>query len=56
MAGTDGMRRDPVRTGDTLRTIADRFGISVRQLRNANDLGDPPTLEPGDVILVPLPG
>lgn len=53
--GPDGMRRYRVRQGDTLRTIADRFGISVRQLRNANDLGDPPRLEPGDVILVPVP-
>ena len=54
--GPDGLRRYRVRPGDTLRTIAERFGISVRQLRSVNDLGDPPRLEPGDIILVPQPG
>jgi nucleoid-associated protein YgaU len=49
----DGSRRYRVREGDTLRTIADRFGITVRQLRQANDLGDPPRLEPGDVLRIP---
>jgi len=54
--GPDGLRRYRVRAGDTLRTIAERFGISVRELRSANVLGDPPRLQPGDVILVPPPG
>lgn len=54
--GADGLRRYRVRPGDTLRTIADRFGISVRQLRAVNELGDPPRLEPGDVVLVPPGG
>lgn len=54
--GPDGFRRYRVRAGDTLRTIADRFGITVRELRNANELGDPPRLEPGDLILVPVGG
>lgn len=51
--GPDGMRRYRVRADDTLRTIADRFGVSVRQLRQVNDLGDPPRLEVGEVILIP---
>jgi hypothetical protein len=51
--GADGMRRYRVREGDTLRTIADRFGVSVRQLRLANDLGEPPRLEEGVVIVIP---
>lgn len=54
-AAADGFRRYRVRPGDTLRTIAERFGVSVRQLRAVNDLGDPPRLQPGDIILVPLP-
>jgi LysM repeat protein len=54
--GPDGFRRYRVRDGDTLRTIADRFGISVRELRAANDLGDPPQLQPGVVIQVPAGG
>lgn len=49
----DGSRRYRVREGDTLRTIADRFGVSVRQLRLANDLGEPPRLEEGAVIVIP---
>lgn len=52
-AGPDGLRRYRVREADTLRTIADRFGVSVRQLRLANDLGDPPRLEAGMVIVIP---
>jgi hypothetical protein len=49
----DGFRRYRVREGDTLRTIADRFGVSVRQLRQVNELGDPPHLAAGDVIVIP---
>jgi hypothetical protein len=52
--GPDGMRHYTVRDGDTLRTIADRFGVTVRELRRVNDLGDPPTLTTGDVILIPV--
>lgn len=52
-AGPDGVRRYRVREADTLRTIADRFGVSVRQLRLANDLGDPPRLEAGMIIVIP---
>lgn len=51
--GLDGDRRYRVREGDTLRTIADRFDVSVRQLRLANDLGEPPRLDPGEVIVIP---
>jgi hypothetical protein len=52
---SDGVRRYRVRAGDTLRTIADRFGVSVRQIRAINDLGDPPRLQPDVVILIPPP-
>jgi hypothetical protein len=51
--GVDGLKRYRVREGDTLRTIADRFGVSVRQLRLANDLGEPPKLQVGVIIVIP---
>lgn len=51
--GEDGLQRYRVREGDTLRTIADRFDVSVRQLRLANDLGEPPRLEAGMIIIIP---
>ena len=54
--GPDGLRRYRVRDGDTLRTIADRFGTTVRELRATNDLGNPPLVAPGDIILVPAQG
>jgi LysM repeat protein len=44
-----------VREGDTLRSIAERFGITVRELRAANTLGDPPVLTPGMVLVIPSP-
>lgn len=52
--GPDGMRHYTVRDGDTLRTIADRFGVTVRELRTVNDLGDPPTLTTGQEIVIPV--
>lgn len=54
--GPDGLLRYRVRDGDTLRTIADRYNVSVRDIRAVNDLGDPPTLTTGQVILIPLVG
>ena len=44
-----------VQEGDTLRSIAERFGVTVRQLRDANDFGQPPVLTPGDEINIPSP-
>jgi hypothetical protein len=49
----DGMRRYRVRQGDTLRSIADRFGITVRQLRAVNSLDEQARIEPGTILLVP---
>jgi LysM repeat protein len=46
-------QRYRVKEGDTLRSIADQFGVTIRELRAINDLGTPPTIEPGQVIRIP---
>lgn len=48
-----GTTQYTVRDGDTLRTIARRFGTTVAQLRELNELGQPPRIAPGQVIFVP---
>jgi LysM repeat protein len=48
-------RRYVIREGDTLRLIARRFDISVKRLRDANNLGQPPVLPPpGRAIRIPV--
>lgn len=42
-----------VRPGDTLWGIAQSYGISVSQLVNSNDIGDPDLIYPGEVIQIP---
>jgi hypothetical protein len=54
--GPDGLRRYRIVEGDTLRSISDRYGVSVRDLRAVNDLGDPPRLVPGEEIVIPASG
>ena len=45
-----------VQEGDTRRSIAEEFGISRRQLAEANPgLEDGERLEPGDTLTIPLP-
>lgn len=44
-----------VRAGDSLWTIARRFGVSILQLRNWNRLAERATLRPGQELLVYLP-
>jgi LysM repeat protein len=44
-----------VKASDTLRRIARRFGVTVDQLLAVNDLGDPPTITPGQSINIPRP-
>lgn len=43
-----------VRPGDTLGTIADRFGLTVDELIAANGLASPDQLHVGDVLLIPV--
>jgi len=44
-----------VRKGDTLVTVADRFGVSVAQLRSWNRLTSTRTVAPGKVLYVSQP-
>ena len=42
-----------VQPGDTLRTIAEQFGVSVGALLAANQLADPDALAVGQVLAIP---
>ncbi len=42
-----------VEEGDTLSSIAQRFGTTVEALVEANDLDDPDTIFPGDELTIP---
>ena len=45
-----------VQAGDSLSTIAERFGLTVGQLLAANpDITDPDRIEAGDVVIIPPP-
>jgi LysM repeat protein len=45
-----------VQTGDTIRTIADRFGVSWVDLAAVNNLYEPYTIYPGQQLLIPGSG
>jgi LysM repeat protein/uncharacterized protein YvpB len=45
-----------VQSGDTIRTIADRFGVPWADLAAANNLYDPYTIFPGQQLLIPGSG
>ena len=53
-SSTAGQQRYTVHRGDTLVTVADRFGVSVEQLREWNDAGES-RLKPGRSIYVAEP-
>jgi LysM repeat protein len=42
-----------VQQGDTLSSIANRFGTSVSALQAANGIGDPDEINPGQVLVIP---
>jgi len=42
-----------VETGDTLWTIADRFGTTVAAIMEANNLSDPSYIRVGQVLIIP---
>jgi membrane-bound lytic murein transglycosylase D len=44
------------RDGDTAATISKRYGISLRKLREVNDMGREGTVAPGQTLLVPRNG
>jgi LysM repeat protein len=43
-----------VRDGDTIRSIAAKFGVSRSQLRAVNDFGFPPVLTVGQLVNIPF--
>jgi LysM repeat protein len=62
VATTDAATPDPatpelvrykVRAGDTLSSIARRYGVTVKKLRAANDISDPRALKIGQVLVIP---
>ena len=44
-----------VEQGDTLAEIAERYGLTVRALAQANGISDPNRIQPGDVLVIPEP-
>ena len=48
------MLKYTVRPGDTLRTIAEQFGVTVGELIAANQLADPDALAEGQALVIPL--
>jgi LysM repeat protein len=52
----DGGRIHVVREGETLTSIANRYGVSVEALAAANKLGDPNAIVVGQRLIIPDPG
>jgi LysM repeat protein len=54
-SGSDQATEDTyiVSSGDTLGTIARRFGVSVAELQELNDIADPDRIFPGQVLRIP---
>lgn len=42
-----------VKSGDTLLTIAAKFGTTIKVLKRLNDITDPRVIHPGQVLIVP---
>jgi len=42
-----------VQQGDTLNSIATRYGITTAELQRANDISDPDLIYPGQVLIIP---
>jgi LysM repeat protein len=43
-----------VQPGDTLSAIAQRFGSSVQAIAQRNDLADPDSIFPGQILRIPI--
>ncbi|MFQ5613871.1 MAG: putative glycoside hydrolase [Anaerolineae bacterium] len=52
-AGVESVYRYEVQQGDTLSSIAKRFGVTVHALVEANDLPDPNRIFPGQKLTIP---
>jgi LysM repeat protein len=44
-----------VATGDTLSSIAKKYGASVRDIQNANKIADPTRIQVGQTLFIPKP-
>jgi murein DD-endopeptidase MepM/ murein hydrolase activator NlpD len=53
---TAGASTYQVRWGDTLGSVASRFGVSVSSLAAANGISDPNRVQAGHVLRIPAPG
>jgi LysM repeat protein len=42
-----------IQRGDTLLSIARRFGLTVKQLQAANNIANPDRIYPGQVLVIP---
>lgn len=53
--GTTGSQAQSyvVQTGDTLTKIAAKFGVTAKQIQNANNLSNPDWIYPGQVLIIP---
>jgi LysM repeat protein len=52
-AQTQGKTTYVVQKGDTLNSIAVRYGVTAAQLQEANNISDPNTISPGQVLVIP---
>lgn len=52
----NAQQRYRVKPGDTLWSVADRFGVDPEAILRASWIQDPPNLQPGEVIIIPDPG
>ena len=55
-SGPTGGTTYTVASGDSLSAIADRFGVSVEAIVEANDIADPTRLSVGQVLTIPSAG
>lgn len=53
---TTGQGTYTVQPGDTLFSIAQRFGLTVEELAQANNIADPSNIEAGQVLTIPAGG
>jgi LysM repeat protein len=54
VGGETGGQSYVVQRGDTLLAIANRFGVTVRQLVESNNISDPNRLSVGQVLIIPV--
>jgi len=53
---TTGQETYTIQPGDTLFSIAQRFGLTVEELAQANNIADPSSIEAGQVLTIPARG